>query len=305
MKTHIEIRHSFKLVFDVQECTMSEKLLLCNAFDGYEVLKEVAEIFVVDVLSFDQGTLTLRISLKEPLTYKEIDEYIGDMMEFVKEQTNYKIDFSPVAIHWDIKKYGHVSDLFDSNLLISHPTRRALLEKLDIKTTREKRVRSKARFDLKEGRMYLVKERKSDKAFDVFTDLVTHGVQGLCISRSKPEQIREEQGIKKTPIVWLTNNETPDEKCLPPTDIPRLHLAVSDFLEKAQDSIVLLDGMEYLMTNNNFTTCLKLIQLLSDKVMLHNGRMIVPIGPDAVTEKEMGLIEKEMEVLFEEETGEE
>jgi len=299
VKSHIEIRHSFKLVFDVQECTMSEKLLLCNAFDGYEILKEVSDIIVVDVLSFDQNNLTIRISLKEPLTYKEIDEYISDMMGFVKEQSNYHIDFTPVGIHWDIKKYGHVSDLFDSNLLISHPTRKGVLEKLDIKTSKERRSRSKAKFELQGGKMYLVKERKSEKAFDVFTDLVTHGYSGLCISRAKPDLIREDRGLKKTPIVWLTNNDTDSEKCLPPTDIPRLHLAVSDFLEQANDGVVLLDGVEYLMTNTNFTTCLKLIQLLSDKVMLFSGRMIIPVGPDSISNKEMGLLEKEMELLFE------
>jgi hypothetical protein len=298
LKEHIEIRHSFKLKFDVQECSMSEKLLLCNAFDGYEVLKEVADIVVVDVLSFDANQLVLRVSLKEPLTYKEIDDYIADMMEFVKEQTNYHIDFNAVGIEWDIKKFGHVSDLFDSNLLISHPKRAAMLDKLDIRAARERRAKSKAKFDLKSGMMYLIKERKSDKAFEVFTDLVTHGHQGLCISRLKPDLIRDDHGLKKTPIVWLTNNETPKEKCLPPTDIPRLHLAVSDFLEKASDGVVLLDGMEYLMTNNNFTTCLKLVQLLSDKIMLHNGRMIMPVGPGAMSAKEIGLLEREMESLF-------
>ena len=127
----------------------------------------------------------------------------------------------------------------------------------------------------------------------------THDVSGLCISRNMPTIIREEHGLKKTPIVWLTNNETPKEKCLPPTDIPRLHLAVTDFLEKAEESVVMLDGLVYLMTNNNFPTVLKLVQLLGDKVMLHNGRMIIPMTPDAVSTKEMGVLEKEMELLFE------
>ena len=300
MKDHIEIRHSFRLTLDVQDCTMSEKLLLCNAFDGYEVLKEVSEILIIDVVSFDRNKLILKVSLKEPLTYKEIDEYIMDMTEFVKEQTNYHIDFDPVGIEWDVKKYGHVSALFDSNLLISHPKRRSVLEKLDIKTRKEKRARSKAKFDLKGGHIYIIKEKKANRSFEVFTDLVTHGVPGLCISRSMPDIIREEQGLKKTPIVWLTNNEIAKEKCLPPTDIPRLHLAVTDFLEKAPDSVVMLDGLVYLITNNSFSTILKLVQLLSDKVMLHNGRMIIPMVSSAISPKEMGVLEKEMEILFEE-----
>ena len=301
MKTHIEIRHSFKVSFKVEDCTMSEKLLLCNAIDGYEVLKDVSDIMVIDVLSFDQSLLIIKVSLKEPLTYKEIDEYILDMVEYVREQTNYKADFDPVGIEWDVKKLGNVSVLFDSDQLISHPARRAFLEKLDIATRHEKRAKSKQKYDLKAGLLFMVKERKNDRSFEVFTDLVTHDFPGLCITRSSPDIIREEHGLKETPIVWLTNNEIEKERCLPPTDIPRLHLAVTDFMEKAQDSIILLDGLEYLATNNNFATVLKLVQLLRDKVMLHNGRMIINVVPGALGDKEIGLLEKEMENLFEEE----
>ena len=300
MKNHIEIRHSFKLTFRVNECNISEKLLLCNAIDGYEVLKDVADIMVIDVLSFDQDILSIKVSLKEPLTYKEIDEYIQDMTEFVKEQTNYKVEFEPVGIEWDIKKLGNVSVLFDSDLLISHPQRRAFLEKLDIATRHEKRAKSKQKYGLKPGLLYMIKERKAEKAFEVFTDLVTHDCPGLCITRSSPELVRGEHGLKETPIVWLTNNETANERCLPPTDIPRLHLAVTDFMENAKDGVIMLDGLEYLVTNNNFSTILKLVQLLRDKVMLHNGRLIINVVPGALAEKEIGLMEKEMENLFEE-----
>jgi hypothetical protein len=301
MKNHIEIRHSFKLTFKAKASTMSDKLLLCNAIDGYEVLKDVADIMVIDVLSFDEELLNIKVSLKEPLTYKEIDEYIQDMVEFVKEQTNYKVDFEPSGIEWDIKKLGTTSVLFDSDLLISHPQRRAFLEKLDIATRTEKRARSKQKYGLRAGLLFMIKERKADRAFEVFTDLVTHDCPGLCITRSSPGIVREEHGLKETPIVWLTNNETDKERCLPPTDIPRLHLAVTDFMEKAKDGVILLDGLEYLATNNNFQTVLKLVQLFRDKVMLYNGRMIIPVVPGALGDKEIGFLEKEMENLFEDE----
>jgi hypothetical protein len=301
MKSHIEIRHSFKLTFKVNECNISEKLLLCNAIDGYEVLKDVADIMVIDVLSFDEDALNIKVSLKEPLTYKEIDEYILDMVEFVKEQTNYKVDFEPMGIEWDIKKFGTASVLFDQDLLISHPQRRAFLDKLDIGTRTEQRAQSKQKYGLKPGLLYMIKERKADRAFEVFTDQVTHDCPGLCITRASPDSVRENHGLKETPIVWLTNNETDKERCLPPTDIARLHLAVTDFMEKASNGIILLDGLEYLVTNNNFPTVLKLVQLLRDKVMLHNGRLIIPVVPGAMGDKEIGLLEKEMDTLFEDE----
>lgn len=297
MAEHVEIKHSFELILEAEDSSLSDKLLLCNAFDGYEVVRDVGDLFIIDVIEFVGERLVLRISLKRPLTYKEINEYVEDMLEFAGEQTNYHVTLKPVGIRWEVKEPGALAEWFDESLLISHPRRKEIIRRMDIKLQAESESHSNPKYDLYPGTSYLCKEKKSERAFEIFTDLVTHGFRGLCVTRIRPESLRERYGLRKTPILWLTQNADPAEKCISPTDTPRLHLVVSDFLEKAESSVVILEGLEYIITHNNFASALKLVQLLNDRVMLHRSRLLLPVDPQAVGEKEMALLERDMKAI--------
>lgn len=299
MREHGEIRHSFELILETEECTLSDKLLVSNAIDGWQVVRGVGDILDVDILEFVGTRLSVRVRLKQPLTYKEINEYIEDFLEFTGEQTNYHVTLKPSGIRWDTRGGGGTGDRFDESLLISRSRRSEILRKMDIRLQREAESRSKPKYDLRPGACYISRERKSEKAFEIFTDLVTHGYQGLCVSRVRPEAVRERYGLRKTPIVWLTQNAEAGEKCITPTDMPRVHFIISDFLDKAEDSVILLEGIEYIITHNSFPSALKLIQLLNDRVMMHRSRLILPVDPLAVGDKELALLERDMRPLDE------
>ncbi len=297
MREHSEIRRSFELIFDTEDCTLSDKLLVSNAIDGWQVVRGAGEVLDIDVMEFVANRLVLRVSLRQALTYKEINEYIEDLLAFAGEQTNYHVTIKPTGIRWDTKGAGPTADRFDESLLISRSRRSEMLKRMDIRLQKEAESHSTPKYDLLAGACYISRERKSEHAFEIFTDLVTHGLQGLCVSRLKPETVRERYGLRKTPIVWLTQNAEAGEKCITPTDMPRVHFVISDFLDKAEDSVILLDGIEYIITHNSFPSALKLIQLLNDRVMMHRSRLLVPVDPLAVGDKELALLERDMRPL--------
>jgi hypothetical protein len=297
MREHGEIRRSFELILDTEDCTLSDKLLVSNAIDGWQVVRGAGEVLDVDVLEFVGNRMILRVSLRQALTYKEINEYLEDLLAFAGEQTNYHVNIKPAGIRWDTRTAGPTGDRFDERLLISRSRRGEMLKNMDIRLQKEAESHSKPKYDLLPGACYISRERKSERAFEIFTDLVTHGLQGLCVSRLKPEAVRERYGLRLTPIVWLTQNAEAGEKCITPTDMPRVHFVISDFLDKAEKSVILLDGIEYIVTHNSFPSALKLVQLLNDRVMMHQSRLIVPVDPVAVGEKELALLERDMRPL--------
>ncbi len=65
-------------------------------------------------------------------------------------------------------------------------------------------------------------------------------------------------------------------------------------------SIILLDGLEYLMTNNTFALVLHLLQMLKDKISLGESMLLLPIDPKCIDEKEMALLQQEFETYVEE-----
>ena len=79
-----------------------------------------------------------------------------------------------------------------------------------------------------------------------------------------------------------------------PTDLVRLSYAIKEFIKKSENSIVLLDGLEYLITQNSFSEVLKFIQALNDFVSQSKTRLVVPLDYKAVGVQELHLLKREL-----------
>jgi len=70
-----------------------------------------------------------------------------------------------------------------------------------------------------------------------------------------------------------------------------------DFLQKSPQSIILLDGLEYLATENQVDKVLRLIYSVHDAVVITGSKLIVPIDPNIMTTKDMAFFEREFFVI--------
>lgn len=107
-------------------------------------------------------------------------------------------------------------------------------ELVDVKPEVEKRLKSKKRYRLKPGYSYLVEEPKSEKAFDIFVDAVMHGIRGLCITRTRPDWIREKYELIKTPVLWMTQIKADSSETVDPTELEQLLDLIEKFVTKAK-----------------------------------------------------------------------
>ncbi len=164
-----------------------------------------------------------------------------------------------------------------------------------IAPSKEDAVRTKERYDLERGISYLIEEESPDKSYDIFTDAVTHGAQGLCITRDFPDLVRRKYGLKKTPVLWLSNAEK--DFAVEPVQLGKLYHKIEDFLKKSESSVILLCGLEYLITQNNYTSALKFLQLVKDQIAIYNSLLVAPLSPYALTERDLKLIERELVVV--------
>jgi len=110
----------------------------------------------------------------------------------------------------------------------------------------------KPQLDFSEG--YLVLEKDPIRSFEIFLDLVTHGVPGLIISWEHPSKIQNKYQFKKTPIIWLSRSKT--EGTISPDSISKLIYISRDFAGKNEKSFILLDGIEYLISQTGFENVL-------------------------------------------------
>jgi len=154
---------------------------------------------------------------------------------------------------------------------------------------------------LERGLAYLVENEDPDGAYKLFVDELAKGNQGLCITRDFPTKIRRMYNLTTTPVLWLSNAD--QEFAVEPVQLGKLYHKIEDFLKKAEKATVMISGMEYLIVQNNYHSALKFLQLVRDQVAINDGILIATISPDTLSEKDLKLIEREMEPLKIDEGG--
>ncbi|HVO78209.1 MAG TPA: DUF835 domain-containing protein, partial [Methanomassiliicoccales archaeon] len=63
------------------------------------------------------------------------------------------------------------------------------------------------------------------------------------------------------------------------------------------DSVVMVDGIEFLIVNNDFEKVLRMIHHVSEATMEYKSRLIVSVDPRTLDLREMALLERNMEVI--------
>jgi hypothetical protein len=147
-----------------------------------------------------------------------------------------------------------------------------------VRPIRERDEKRERKFKLEPGYSYLVKD-EVEKAFEIFVDQVMGGSEGLCITRERPSKIRQQYGLKKTPVIWLRKEVAKDETTV--NSLQDLSIMINQFLKKAKHGLVLLDGFEYLVVNHKFKPCIQFLQLARSRFEENDGNFVVPILEDA------------------------
>ncbi|MDP2217286.1 MAG: DUF835 domain-containing protein [Methanolobus sp.] len=151
--------------------------------------------------------------------------------------------------------------------------------------------------ELEPGSIYLADCNRKDEGYLLFSKLVKQGKPGLCITRKNPEKIRLLYGLSKTPLVWMTRNKSTGQQALDPSELFKIHPTIHDFIHKVSDGIILVDGLEYLLLDNDFISVIKLIEQTNDTVMASDSRLIVQVDPGTLDKKDFHLLKRWMKPL--------
>jgi len=152
------------------------------------------------------------------------------------------------------------------------------------------------KYKLEKGHTYLVEEEFPRKSFDMFLEQVTHGVRGLCITRTNPEQVRWKYGLLKTPVLWLTDDVNREDVLKP--QLEDVSVMVHNFIQDKEEGVILLDGIEYLINKKEYGKVFQVLDRLKDKVSMSSCRLILPINPKALKDEERALLERELKDSF-------
>jgi PAS domain S-box-containing protein len=189
-----------------------------------------------------------------------------------------------------------VSDLSVLRLYSGLVTSALETTSLSVEPARETCETRKGRFNLEYGSNYLVAD-SIDLAYDMFTDTIMTGTEGLCITRKLPQKLRERYGLQKTPMVCLTGENIRNERTI--NSLQDLSILISNYVDKAEKPLILIDGIEYLMSHQGFDPVYHFLQAKGTQVEAAEGIMIIPFFKETLEPRQVKLLEREFG-LFEE-----
>lgn len=142
---------------------------------------------------------------------------------------------------------------------------------------------------------YLTLEKTSDRSFRLFKQVIDTGMEGLCVTRDYPEKVKKKYGLENVSMIWLSNVDRQD--VIRPKNLEKFSLKLEKFLTD-KGGIILLNGLEYLITNNEFRTVLHLIQSIKDQVAINDSILMIPVNPTTLEEHQLDLLESEVDEIL-------
>ena len=149
---------------------------------------------------------------------------------------------------------------------------------------------------LVKGRAYLFEFSSPDRMFESVAHEMAGGMSAFIIARTHPDQLRAKYQLMHTPILWLAQTPGPDR--MDPSNVQMLTHMTMGFVRKGS-SVIAMEGLEYLILNNDLNKVLRFLAQLRDEVIVEGSILLVSVDPRALTERQRAILEREMEVVKE------
>jgi len=226
------------------------------------------------------------------ITFKEsVEADNGDHCDFTRGYISGIIS-SLMRRRYDAYEASCISDGAGKCVHVLTPSTTFPTEKGDV----PKKDETGRRYLLEPGTSYLVESSSLDAAYQMYRDQVAEGCIGMVLAREYPEKVQKMYGIGEGALLWLSY-ERGKRYAREPTDIPMIYSEIKNFFEANSRAVVLLSGLEYLISQNNFLKVLKLLQLLNDNVSMTGSMLIIPVVPEALNPQDVKMLERELRVL--------
>ncbi len=235
------------------------------------------------------GSSTWRLIVLTPL------KNIGKEIKTVKQRHIFSLGFVIIVI---IIVFILLVSLYKSKEEVQSKLDKAniTLEKFGIKIGIEKDKYAQADISLDTKKVYLIKEDDENNAHELFIGCLNRGFAGLGIVRDDPREIKKKYNLEKTSFIWLT--KTKMEKIPYETNIDNLFHLVTEFVNKSKKSVILIDRLDYILTENRFEDVIKRIHALKDLALGQGCIIILSLNPELIEESKLKAIEAETIDLY-------
>jgi len=150
--------------------------------------------------------------------------------------------------------------------------------------------------DIVEGESYLVEEQSREFSYGIFASMVEDNYKGIGITRINPRLLRSKIEGEKPRVLWLTDHESSSEETVPPS-LEKIMVILEEFILKNEQSVVLVDDLQYLISCNTFEGAVRFIRNLVDKISERSAVFLLSVDPNSLSPQERSILERELRVV--------
>lgn len=147
-----------------------------------------------------------------------------------------------------------------------------------------------------EGLAFLIEEKRPKLSLELCEKIAEDGSNLMLVSRDPPSQVTDGTVLEPKTSIWLTYMVGKDR--MNPTSIGILMGEIKKFLEQNDRSIVMIDGLEYLISINTFDRMFQFIHQIRDVIVMSGAKMIIPIDTRTLGDREIALLERNLQVII-------
>ncbi|MEM2869099.1 MAG: DUF835 domain-containing protein [Thermoplasmata archaeon] len=114
------------------------------------------------------------------------------------------------------------------------------------------------------------------------------GIPGLVVTRTHPVSLRAATGLRRVPVIWMAQSVY--ERALPPSECDVLLHTVRDYIEQSERSVVLIENLDYIVTNAGYFAALDLVRDLV-RVARNTGATILLSSSLLTPEERMEILQ--------------
>ena len=146
------------------------------------------------------------------------------------------------------------------------------------------------------GNSYLITDKTNLFSIDLLVDLTINDYNGLVVTRGNPDQIKKQiPASKNIEIIFLSQEEIKGFNNI--SNFENLINNFREYTKKNKKSVILLDGIHYLISRFSFGEFIKYLYDINDLIAKNKAILFVRIDPSTIDSNQMALIENELLVL--------
>ncbi|MBX8631217.1 MAG: DUF835 domain-containing protein [Thermoplasmata archaeon] len=140
------------------------------------------------------------------------------------------------------------------------------------------------------GDICVIRSGNTEEAFNYVRCSIPSDATFVSISRIFPERIMDMLSFPNSRYYWLTNMV--GEFRIAPASLGKI-VSMLRFLSETEKRLaILLDGVEYLIAENDFNAVHRFLNQLSDVAISSGSSLFIIVDPAAMNARELALIER-------------